>query len=164
MRSPKTLTHHDDPDAPTSARRTRDARHNMAYLCSFIGYKPSKSEWPWHLPFKVNVKCKQAFGLPIYAFLVMFNSNIWPNSAPLRHIKLQNLSDFDLSRSLWMKCDSVIGPPPPPPKYAFLLMFNINTWPNFAPLRDMGLLNFLKRKVISLPNLSDLYIYLSRSR
>ncbi len=41
----------------------------------------------------------------------MFNSNIWPNSAPLQDIRLQNLSDleFDLSRSLKVKCDDVIG-------------------------------------------------------
>ena len=54
----------------------------------------------------------------------MLNSNIWPNSAPLQDIRLQNLSDldFDLSRSLRVKCDSVIGLP----IYAFLLMFSSN--------------------------------------
>ncbi len=31
----------------------------------------------------------------VYAFLLMFNSNIWPNSAPLQDIRLYNLSDFD---------------------------------------------------------------------
>ena len=37
----------------------------------------------------------------------MFNSNIWPNSATLRDIRPQNLSDldFDFSRSLKVKCD-----------------------------------------------------------
>ncbi len=41
----------------------------------------------------------------------MFNSNIWPNSAPLQDIRLRNLSDleFDLTRSLKAKCDDVIG-------------------------------------------------------
>ncbi len=41
----------------------------------------------------------------------MFNSNIWPISAPLEDIRLQNLKDleFDLSRSLKVKCDDVIG-------------------------------------------------------
>ncbi len=41
----------------------------------------------------------------------MFNSNIWPNSAPLQDIRLQNLSDleFDLSRSFKVECDDVIG-------------------------------------------------------
>ncbi len=34
--------------------------------------------------------------------LLMFNGNIWPNSAPLQDISFQNLSDLDidLSRSL----------------------------------------------------------------
>ncbi len=38
----------------------------------------------------------------------MFNSNIWPNSAPLQD---QNRSDleFDLSRLLNVKYDDVIG-------------------------------------------------------
>ena len=46
-----------------------------------------------------------------YAFLLMFNSNIWPNSTPLQDTKLRNLSDLDLdlSRSLKFKCDGVIG-------------------------------------------------------
>ena len=41
----------------------------------------------------------------------MFNSNIWPNSVPLQDTKLRNLSDLDvdLSRSLKVKCDSIIG-------------------------------------------------------
>ncbi len=62
----------------------------------------------------------------------MANSNIWPNSALLRGIRLQNLSDlelFDLSRSLKVKCDSVIGLP----IHAFLLMY---LWPNSALLQD----------------------------
>ncbi len=68
----------------------------------------------------LNVKCDDAIGLPIYIFLLMFNSNIWPNSAPLQDINLQNGSDleydqnvsdleYDLSRSLKVKCDDVIG-------------------------------------------------------
>ncbi len=41
----------------------------------------------------------------------MFNSNIWPNAAPLQDIRLQNLSDLERSslRSLKVKCDDVIG-------------------------------------------------------
>ena len=41
----------------------------------------------------------------------MSNSNIWPNSAPLRNVRLQSLSDleFDRSRSLEVKCHDVIG-------------------------------------------------------
>ena len=41
----------------------------------------------------------------------MFDSDIWPNSAPLLDIRLRNLGDldFDLSRSLKIKCDDIIG-------------------------------------------------------
>ncbi len=69
----------------------------------------------------------------------MFNSNIWPNSALLQDIKGRNLNDleFDLLRSLKVKCDSVIELP----RYVFLLMFNSNIWPNSAPLRDIRLRN-----------------------
>ncbi len=69
-----------------------------------------------------NVICDDVIGLSIHAFLLMFNSNLWPNSAPLQDNGLQNQSDleFGLSRSLKVKCDSAIGLP----IYAFLLMFN----------------------------------------
>ena len=52
----------------------------------------------------------------------MVNSNIGPNSAPLRDMKLRNLSDldFDLSRSLKAKCVGVIGVA----IYGVLLMVN----------------------------------------
>ena len=55
----------------------------------------------FHLSGSLKVKCDGGTGLPIYAFLLMFNRNIWPNPAPLRDIMLRNLSDlhFDLSRS-----------------------------------------------------------------
>ena len=78
------------------------------------------------------------------------SGKIWPNSTPLRDIRLRNLSDleFDLSRSLKVKCNSVIEFP----IYAFLLMFNSNVSPNSASSQD-------KR----LQNLSDLEFDLSRS-
>ncbi len=59
----------------------------------------------------LKVKCDSVFGLPIYAFPLIFNSNIWLNSTPLQNIRLQNLSDFkfDLSRSLKDICDDAIG-------------------------------------------------------
>ena len=49
----------------------------------------------------------------------------------------QNLSDldFDLSRSLKIKCDCVIGLP----IYGFLIMCNSSIGPNMAPLRDIRL-------------------------
>ncbi len=53
--------------------------------------------------FKVTeVKCDSIIGFAIYAFLLMFNSNIWPNSARLRDIRFQNKNglDIDVSRSL----------------------------------------------------------------
>ncbi len=45
-----------------------------------------------HLNFDLSrslkVKC-DGIGLSVYAFLLMFDSNIWPNSAPLRDIRFQ---------------------------------------------------------------------------
>ena len=70
----------------------------------------------------------------------MFNSNIWPNSAALRDISLGYLCDLgiDVSRSLKVKCDSVIGLP----IYVFIEMFNNSSiWPNSAPLQDIRLRN-----------------------
>ena len=69
----------------------------------------------------------------------MFNGNIWRNSAYLRDVMLRNLSDldFDLSRSLNVKCDSFIGLP----IHGFPLLFNSNMWPILAPLRVIGFQN-----------------------
>ncbi len=58
-----------------------------------------------------KVFCNQLFNMfNEDGFLLMFNSNIWPNSPPLPDIRLSNVSDleFDLSRSLKVKCDSII--------------------------------------------------------
>ncbi len=56
-----------------------------------------------------------------------------------KYIMLRNLSDldFDLSRSLTGKCDSVVGIP----IYDFPLLFNNNIWPILASLRDLGFQN-----------------------
>ncbi len=72
----------------------------------------------------IKVSCDGVIGLPIYDFLMVFNFNIWPNSAPLQDIDLHNLSDLDidLSRTLKVKCDCVIGLP----IYALILMVNNN--------------------------------------
>ncbi len=80
----------------------------------------------------------------------MLNSNIGPNSAPLRGIRLQNFGDldFDFSRTLKVRCDSAIGLP----IYGFLLRVNSIIWPKMALLRD-----------ISLQNMSDLEFDLSKS-
>ena len=76
----------------------------------------------------------------------MFNSYIWPNSAPLQDTRLRNLSDF--SRSLKVIYDDIIGLS----LYALLFMFSSNISPNSAPLQD-----------IRLRNLTDLKFDLSRS-
>ena len=88
--------------------------------------------------------------LPIYGSLLVFNSNIRLNSAPLRDISLRNLSDIgiDLSSSLRSKCNGINELP----VYAFLLMFNSNIWHNSVTLRE-----------IMLQNVSDLDFDLSRS-
>ena len=68
-----------------------------------------------HLSFELSrslkVKCDGSFGLPKHDFLLVFYSNIWPNTTALRDISLWNLSDLDIdpSRLLKVKCDSVIG-------------------------------------------------------
>ncbi len=69
-----------------------------------------------------KVKCDSGIQLPIYGFILTFNSNICFNSAPLRDIRVGNLSDvdFDLSRSLKIKYDGAIRLP----IYEFLLMYN----------------------------------------
>ncbi len=58
-------------------------------MSKLLDFGPSRS---------FNVKCDAAIRLPIYGFLLMCNSNIWPNSATLRDIRLQIVSDveFDL--------------------------------------------------------------------
>ena len=65
----------------------------------------------------------------------MINSNIGPNVAPLRDIRLWNQSDldFNLSRSLNVKSDGVIGLA----IYAFQFTVNSTIGPNLAPLRDI---------------------------
>ena len=76
----------------------------------------------------------------MYDFLIMFNSNIGPDSSPSRDIRLLSLGDleFDLSRSLKDKCNGDIGLP----TCGFLLMFNSNIGPNQAPLRDIRFQKF----------------------
>ncbi len=63
-------------------------------------------------------------GLPIYGFLLVFNSNTWGNLASLQHISPQNLCDveFHLSRSPKAKSNDAIGLP----KYDFLLLSSSN--------------------------------------
>ena len=76
----------------------------------------------------LKVKCDSAIGLPIYDFLLMFNSNIGPNWALMRDIRLRNFGDldFDLSRSLKVKSNGA----PRLPIYDFLSVSNSNYMPN----------------------------------
>ena len=58
----------------------------------------------------LKVKSNSAVDLPIYGFLLMVNSNMGPNSAHLRDIRLQIFCDFcELSRSLKVKYVCAIG-------------------------------------------------------
>ena len=72
---------------------------------------------------------------PHVVFTLMFSSNISPNLAPLRHIKLRNFTDpeFNLSMSLKVKCHGTTELS----LYSFLLMFNSNMSPNRAPFQDI---------------------------
>ncbi len=79
--------------------------------------------------------------------LKFFNSHRVSHHACI-HFRLFQHLNFDFSRSLKVKCDSVIRCP----MYDFLLMSNGYIWPNSAPLQD-----------ISLCNMIDLDIDLSRS-
>ncbi len=46
-------------------------------------------------------------------YINVYNDNIWPNSARLRDVRLQNLNDldFDLSMSLKVKFTCAVGLP-----------------------------------------------------
>ncbi len=52
---------------------------NIAPLRNIILQNVSDLDFDTSVPLKV--KCESVFGLPKYAFLVMFISHIWPNSA-----------------------------------------------------------------------------------
>ncbi len=74
-----------------------------------------------------KVKYNYAVGLP--SFLLVFNINIWPNSAMLRVTNLQYLNDpdCDLSISPKVKCDGA---------NELILMFNSDIQPTSIPLRE----------------------------
>ncbi len=97
------------------------------------------SDLDFDLSRSLKGKSDGVIGLAIYGFLLMVNSNILPNLAPLWDIRFWNLSDldFDLSRSLKVKSHGAIRLG----IYGFLLIVNSNIGPNLAPLRDMRLWN-----------------------
>ena len=80
---------------------------------------------------------KLSFDFPYVVFTLTFNSNLWPNSAFSRDIRLRNFSNpkFDLSRSLKVKCHGTTELP----IYSFLLMFNSNICRNSASFQDIRL-------------------------
>ncbi len=92
------------------------------------------SDFDFDLSRSFNVKSDSVIGFPIYGFLLVPNSNIWPNSAPLRDISLLYLSDlhFYLSGSPKVKYDGTAGLL----ICDFLLVFNSNIWPNSAPSKS----------------------------
>ncbi len=55
------------------------------------------SDLDFETSMSLKVKCESVFGLPIYAFLLMFINNIWPNSATLWDKGFQNLSGLDIN-------------------------------------------------------------------
>ena len=63
------------------------------------------SDLDFDLSRSLKVKRDGVIRLPIYGFLLMLNSNIGPNKALLRDVRLRNLGDLecDLSRSLKVK-------------------------------------------------------------
>ncbi len=99
-------------------------------------YKASnQGDLDFDLSRSIKVKCDGTIGVPIHGFLLMFNSNIGPNWAPLRDISLVSLQnpsdlDFDLSRSLKVKSNGSVGLP----IYDFLLVSNSNYMSNSHPL------------------------------
>ncbi len=78
-------------------------------------------------------------GIPMYYFLLLFNSNVRPHSPPLRYTSLQSQSGLDcnLSRSVKVKCDGAVAVL----IHEFLFVSNNNIWPNWTSLRDISLQN-----------------------
>ncbi len=72
----------------------------------------------------LKVKCEGVIGHHTYGYLLMFNSNIWPNMGPLQDKSLQNMSDLDFDRPSFLKVKSngEVGLP----IYDFLLVSNSN--------------------------------------
>ncbi len=94
-----------------------------------------KSEWPWLW----KVRADGPRGLPVYDFLLVFNSSVCPNEAHLRDPAFNiwvALNDIELgfSRSLVLKSNSADGLP----MYNFLLMYDSEHTSIFHLLAVMG--------------------------
>ncbi len=87
-------------------------------------HKPSNSDWPWLWFF--TVKSDGAIGLPIYDFLVVFNSNIWPYVVSLSDTRLHNLCDRDTLNFQDDSSSDQFQVPFGLPIYEFLLVYNSN--------------------------------------
>ncbi len=61
----------------------------------------------------LKVKCDGAIGIPIYGFLLMFNSNMAPNQGILRDIRFPNHGNlnFDFSGSPKVKSNGAVRLP-----------------------------------------------------
>ncbi len=102
--------------------------------------------------------------LPYVVLTLMFDSNVWPNSAPLRDITFRNsiYPEFDLSRSLKAKCHGTTGLH----IYSFLLMFNSNILFNSALFQNIRLWNLsyldfhLSKSNMMVPLALDIYDFL----
>ncbi len=103
----------------------------LANIC--IQYRSPTTQNVSDLDFDRKGKCDGVIGLPIYGFLLTFNSNIGPNFAPLRDIRLWNPSDLTLTFQGHSRSNVIVGLP----IHGFLLMVNSNLGPNSSPLRDI---------------------------
>ncbi len=124
---------------------------NIWHNSNFTRYKTLKFQWSWTglsrvLSRSLKLKCHGTTGLPIYSFLLMFKSNILPNSVHFQDISFEISVTLTLTfkaiqckiwRWHWALC-------------AFLLMFKSNIWHNWDSWWD-----------IRLHNLSDLEFDLS---
>ncbi len=84
--------------------------HLWAWLTlSLMRYKPSNCEWLGSTYFNETCKTQScdADGLPIYDFILLLNSNIWPKSPPLLDI-LKTYSTW--LWSLTIKSCGSVGP------------------------------------------------------
>ena len=95
------------------------------------------SELECDLSMSLKVKCESPIGLPIYGFLLMFNSNIGLNQAPQRDISLKNLG---VSRSFKVKSTGAVGLP----IYDFVSVSNSNYVSNLHRLEVIA-----NRKIFS---------------
>ncbi len=123
---------------PRSNVKVPWAPHIVSYWCLIVTWGLTSilyeikhrnlGDLDFDLSRSLKVKCEGAIGLPIYGFLLMFHSNIGPNSAVFREIRLRNLGDldFDLSKSLKVNSNGAVRLP----IYGFLLIFNSNIMSN----------------------------------